>query len=111
MPGQPPNQGGTQAVRRIAIFALPALLGLALSARAECPCKTRCIEPPPPPRVKSKCPCGKRSKLCMTDSKCAHKAIDKLDADTCCQRKKAAKKLGCRLCADFCRDPEVLEAL
>jgi hypothetical protein len=44
---------------------------------------------------------------------CAHvsKLIDELHGNTCCERIKAAKKLGSRLHADFCANPEVLAAL
>src|SRR5262245_45306487 len=52
-------------VRRYFLLALPALLGLAASARAGvlCGCKTRCIEPPED-NPKCPCPCEKRLKLC-----------------------------------------------
>jgi hypothetical protein len=41
----------------------------------------------------------------------AHRLIDQLAHGACCARIKAAKKLGCRLHADFCCAPEVLAAL
>jgi len=98
-------------VRRLFLLALPVLFGLAASARAGLPCKTRCIEPPED-HPNCKCPCEKRLNLCLFGKDYAHKYFDKLNCDeTCCVRIKAVKKLGCRLCADFCNDPEILEAL
>ena len=107
------NQGGLKPVRRLFFLALPALLGLAASAQAGLPggCKTRCIEPPED-NPNCKCPCEKRLNLCLFGKDHAHKYFDRLNCDeTCCVRVKAVRKLGSRLCADFCNDPEVLEAL
>jgi len=101
-------------VRRLLILALPVVLVLAASARAGLPCsscKTRCIEPPED-NPRCPCPCEKRLKLCPFDKGHANKYIEKLNCEeTCCVRIKAVKKLGSRLHADFCDDPEVLEAL
>jgi len=101
-------------VRRLLILALPAVLVLAASARAGLPCgkcQTRCIEPPED-CPNCPCPCEKRLKLCPFDKGHANKYIEKLNCEeTCCVRIKAVKKLGSRLHADFCDDPEVLEAL
>src|SRR5262249_37093694 len=112
-PGRPPNQGGSPPVRRPFLAALPALLALALSARAglPCGCKTRCIEPPED-HPNCKCPCEKRLNLCPFDNDHAKKYIDRLCPDsTCCERIKAVKKLGSRLCADACKNCEVIETL
>ncbi|MBI1915573.1 MAG: HEAT repeat domain-containing protein [Planctomycetes bacterium] len=100
-------------MRRLFLLALPVLFGLAVSARAglPCGCKTHCIEPPED-NPNCKCPCEKRLNLCLFGKDHAHKYLDKLNCDeTCCVRIKAVKKLGSRLCADFCNDPDVLEAL
>ncbi len=101
-------------MRRLLILALPVVLVLAASARAGLPCsscKTRCIEPPED-NPRCPCPCEKRLKLCPFDKGHANKYLEKLNCEeTCCVRIKAVKKLGSRLHADFCDDPEVLEAL
>jgi hypothetical protein len=99
------------------LFALSAvtLLGLATSGWAGglCNLGVHCTEPPEPDCPDCSCPCGHRLSLC-TKAKCAksQKLIETLcSGECCCERIKAAKKLGCRLHADFCADPEVLTAL
>jgi hypothetical protein len=100
-------------MRRLFALALPALLGLAGMTRAgEClGCKTRCIEPPSTECKERPCPCQKRLKLTICDKSDKYAAILASCDNTCCARIKAAKKLGCRLCADMCANKGVLEAL
>jgi hypothetical protein len=96
-------------------WSILALLGLATSGWAAglcCNLGVHCVEPPAPDCPNCSCPCEHRLGLCMGSSKSTQKTIDTLcSGETCCARIKAAKKLGCRLFADFCRDPEVLNAL
>jgi hypothetical protein len=102
-------------MRRLFVLALPALVGLAAAARAgdgDGKCKTRYLVPPPADNPSCPCPCDKRMSLCVMGRDHAHKYVDKLSCDQpCCARIKAVKKLGNRLCADFCKDPDVLNAL
>jgi hypothetical protein len=101
-------------MKRILTFTAAALLGLANSAWAGglfcgwCP-STQCMVPPPPSCPDCSCPCEHRLSLCVADKSC--KYIEGLHACDCCTRIKAARKLGNRLCADFCKNPEVLSAL
>src|SRR5262249_39583642 len=75
-------------------------------------CGVRCITPPPPQCPDCSGPCDKRLCLCWPkQSAHAHELIDQLAQGDCCERIKAAKKLGCRWHADFCCDPDVLAAL
>src|SRR5262249_22583575 len=90
-------------------------LGLGIStlwAAGPC-CKDRCkcIEPPEPPCPDCSDPCCKWRCPTLFGSDHAYCLIDQLCNGNCCERIKAAKKLGCQLHADFCRDPEVLVAL
>jgi hypothetical protein len=86
-------------------------LGRAL-ATGHC-CKDYCTVAPPSSCPDCPCPCQHRHALLVFGPKDAHKYLDKLLGcdTTCCERIKAVKKLGCRLHADFCKDPDVLVAL
>src|SRR5262249_48847641 len=100
-------------MKRFMIMSAMVLLGLVSSVRAGglCGCKEHCMVPP------EECPdctppCDKLLRLgslCGCDH--AHCLIEDLHGCTCCDRIKAAKKLGHRLHADFCACPEVLTAL
>jgi hypothetical protein len=100
-------------MRRLFALALPALLGLAGLTRAgEClGCKTRCLEPGPTECRERGCPCDKRLNLTICDKSDKYAAILASCDNSCCARIKAARKLGCRLCADVCANKCVLEAL
>jgi hypothetical protein len=103
-------------MKRVFYLAPAAALVLAAASWAAGPlCLNHgihCIEPPPPDCPDCGCPCDKGHRHCSAHkSEHAHKLIDELSAECCCDRIKAVKKLGCRLHADFCCDPEVLEAL
>jgi hypothetical protein len=102
-------------MKRLFGLSAIALLGLATSGWAAglcCNLGVHCVEPPAPTCPDCSCPCGHRLGLCMASSQRVHKLLDTLcSGETCCARIKAAKKLGCRLHADFCRNPEVLDAL
>lgn len=75
-------------------------------------CGPACMYPPP-----LNCPgecdvCEKRVNLNVFGTQHALDLIAELkNHDNACIRAKAAKKLGCRLHADICHDPGVLEAL
>jgi hypothetical protein len=109
-------------MRRIVPLALAALLGLAGAGRAgdgctSCAkgghCQTQCTVPPEPDCPDCSCPCDHRLSLTLFGPEHAQEFIATLancDA-SCCERIKAAKKLGHRLHADFCCQPEVLDAL
>jgi hypothetical protein len=56
-------------------------------------------------------PCQGHHHCSAWKSEHAHKLLEGLCAEDCCTRIKAAKKLGCRLHADFCSDCEILPAL
>lgn len=71
-----------------------------------------CIVPPPPACPDCREPCARRLCLTCCGSDHAHQLVERLcTCDDCCGRIKAARKLGCRLHADFCHDPQVLSAL
>jgi hypothetical protein len=97
------------------MFAI-ALLGVTAVGQAGesglC-CQTHCIVPPPPPCPNCAAdPCEHRLCLCVfCPAGHAQKLIDELASDDSCRRSAAARKLGCRLHADFCREPAVLDAL
>lgn len=93
---------------------LPAVLWAGNHDRCNAPPCGHCIVPPPPACPKCTNPCDEcRLYLCPA---CLAKEtpiwIERLlrcaNAEA---RKHAAEKLGCRLCADFCRTPQVLTAL
>lgn len=100
-------------MRRTTTLALAGLLALAAPGRAgfPCGCTTRCTVPPPPDCPDCSCPCDHRLPGALFGAEHAHKLICELHGETCCERIKAAKKLGHRMHADFCGDPAVLEAL
>jgi hypothetical protein len=98
-------------MKRNFLLALATLLGLSLPAFAGWlhSCEPHCITPPPADCPDCGCPCDHRLHLAIGD---AQKLIDKLACGECAvDRIKAAKKLGCRLHADFCTCPEVADAL
>jgi hypothetical protein len=71
-----------------------------------------CICPPPPPCPDCSCPCDRGLHFSFgRKPEHVRKLIDELCSDCCCDRIRAAEKLGSRLHADFCCDPEVLSAL
>lgn len=75
-------------------------------------CGIHCICPPPKDCPDCSCPCDQGLHHCSPrKSERAHWLIEDLCHGSCCDRIKAAEKLGCRLHADFCCDPEVLPAL
>lgn len=100
-------------MRRFFSFALVGLLALAASGRAGCPlggCCPGCKPIPAPDCPDCGCPCDHRMHLACFNDACEY--IDALHSGgTCCDRIKAAEKLGSRLHADFCCDPAVLDAL
>lgn len=93
-------------------LAMAALLSLSASAWAGglfcCNRGVTCIVPPPPTCPDCGCPCDNRLHLSLGS---AAKWIDRLSSCDSCERLKAAQKLGSRLHADFCCEPEVLTAL
>lgn len=100
-------------MKRLFASALAALLALSASAYAgHLCCNVHCIEPPPPSCPDCGCPCDHGLHLCLGSGAHAQKLIDELcHAECCCDRIKAAHKLGSRLHADFCCCPEVLNTL
>jgi len=103
-------------MKRILCLAAAALLGGATTSLAgPFACwnfGVHCICPPPPSCPDCTAPCGEgfHHSSCRK-SEHAHNLINQLSCECCCDRIKAAEKLGCRLHADFCCDPEVLSAL
>jgi hypothetical protein len=104
-------------MRRIVTCAVLAVLGLVSAGRGGEPCdgckgcKDYCKPIPVLPCPDCCPPCEHRLCLCVCGPGHAEKLIDGLCAECCCERIKAAKKLGCRLHADFCECPDVLTAL
>ena len=100
-------------MRRFFSFALLGLLGLAATSRAAClnGCCPTCKPIPAPECEDCSCACDHRCHLMLHDK--SQQYIDALHCpdSTCCDRIKAAKKLGCRLHADYCCNPAVLDAL
>lgn len=73
---------------------------------------SHCICPPPAPCRDCGCPCDGHHHCSARKSQHAHELICQLQACCeCSERLKLVEKLGCRLHADFCCDPEVLEVL
>ncbi len=107
-------------MRRIVTGAVLAALGLVSAGRCGEPCdgckgckgcKDYCKPIPVVPCPDCGPPCEHRLCLCVCGAGHAEKLIEGLCAECCCERIKAAKKLGCRLHADFCQCPDVLTAL
>ena len=117
-------------MRRIIPFALLGLMALAAQSRAGCPlggCCPDCKPIPCVPPCDCGCPCENRRSMvlfndaeesiatlrsvgCTGPAGCAS-CGDGGGGSNCCERIKAAEKLGSRFHADFCCNPEVLEAL
>ncbi|MFL5241750.1 MAG: HEAT repeat domain-containing protein [Gemmataceae bacterium] len=100
-------------MKRLLFLSVTVLIGLAASARAGglCGCEGRCKPIPPPVCPDCACPCDEHRIGAVFGCEHANKLIEDLHACTCCDRIKAVKKLGHRLHADFCANPEVLAAL
>jgi len=106
------------SMKYVTCLTAAGLLGLAAAAwGGDCKgpgCGPQCKEIPPPdcPDCGS-CPCDKRlfHHCSAWKTEHAHKLIEQLHCDDSCERIKAASKLGSCLHADFCCDPEVLDAL
>jgi hypothetical protein len=100
-------------MKRFIFLSITFLIGLSTSSQAGglCGCEGRCITPPPPTCPDCTCPCDLHRIGSVFGCEHANKLIEDLHACTCCDRIKAAKKLGHRLHADFCANPEVLAAL
>lgn len=104
-------------MKRILFLSGVALVGLATPSAfggpfACCNHGVTCITPPAECPDCS-CPCDRGHHRCSCrKTEHARKLIDQLNScNDCCERIKAAEKLGHRLHADFCCDPEVLSAL
>ncbi len=102
-------------MKRLIGLALAALLTAAAPSWAGffcLNCGIHCMVPPPPRCPACDCPCDHGHHHCPAwKSRHAQELIEKLHTGDCCCRIEAAKKLGCRLHADFCCNPEVLDAL
>jgi hypothetical protein len=101
-------------MKRMFTLAAAGLLCMAASAWGAgflC-CGVHCIVPPPPSCPDCDCPCDRGLHHCSA-AKCEHaqRLIEQLNSCECCDRIHAARKLGHRCHADFCCNPEVLEAL
>jgi hypothetical protein len=101
-------------MRRIFALSLAALLGTAAVSQAgvlSCrTCGQQCNPIPCPDCPDCSGPCEHRMHLALLGGQ-AEKLIEGLSSCECCVRIKAVKKLGCRLHADFCSEPCVLNAL
>ncbi len=102
-------------MRRHFLLVPIVLLGALPCGRADessiC-CKKRCLVPPPPPCPRCTCSCDHRLILCsLFPPSHARQLIKELDCADSCKRIAAVEKLGCRLHADYCLDPAVLDAL
>jgi hypothetical protein len=102
-------------MKRLICLSVLALLGLSVPGWAgwfEC-CNhgIHCIVPPCPDCPDCSDPCCHRHGLTLGGQEHCCKLIEELHACCCCDRVKAAHKLGCRLHADFCACPELLPAL
>jgi hypothetical protein len=103
-------------MRRFASLAVSTLLSLAVLTLAGEPktclhCQSRCYTPPPPRCPDCSGPCEKRCCLTLCGPEHAAELLEALHNPNFCIRLKAARKLGCRLHADFCQQPDVLEGL
>ena len=101
-------------MKRLMVLAALAWLGISAPAWTGgllCGSCGRCITPPQS-CPDCGCPCDRGLHFCTArKSERAHCLIDELNEGNCCERIRTVKKLGCRLHADFCCDPEVLGAL
>ncbi len=71
-----------------------------------------CACPPPPDHPDCSCPCEHGLHRCSEwKTEHANRLIVELTGGCCCDRVRAARKLGHRIHADFCCDPQVLDAL
>jgi hypothetical protein len=100
-------------VKRILYLPLAALLVLAPAAYAGhlCNAGVHCMVPPEEcPDCSEACP---HCRFCLPwQAECTAKYIDQLcHGDCCCERIKAAHKLGCRLHANWGCNPEIADAL
>lgn len=100
-------------MKRLLFLSVVALLGTALPSWAGtcgacCNKGIHCEEPPAPDCQDCSDPCCHRHHFCTMSPEHAHQLIGELCSGCCCDRIKAVKKLGH---ADFCSDPEVLQAL
>jgi hypothetical protein len=95
------------AVVPLLVFTAPAFGGLFCCMGGHCIC------PPCPECPDCSCPCDQGHHHCSEwKNKHSQEIICTLTTSCeCCERIKAAEKLGCRLHADFCCCPEVLNAL
>jgi hypothetical protein len=105
-------------MRRIFPIALLGLLALAAPSWAGClscglhsGCCPGCTPTPPPEQCDCGCPCGHRLHMNFFDRSSEYIATLQDCNSNCCERIKAAEKLGCRLHADYCCDPGIAEAL
>jgi hypothetical protein len=102
-------------MRRIFAVLVLGLLGAAGPARAGAPfhpcCGNYCKETPPPDCPDCSCACDHRLCCTLFHAEHAQGLIETVQIGDSCQRHKAVKKLGCRLHADYCRDPAVLDTL
>ncbi len=116
-------------MRRILPLTLLGLLALAAPGQAGCPlggCCPDCKPIPCPDCPDCGCACDRRARLLLMDKSeeyiatlrcigctgpagCA--SCGNCGGSNCCERIRAAERLGDRFHADFCCNPEVLEAL
>jgi hypothetical protein len=103
------------SMRKIYLLAIGALMALAAPSWAGLPCLgcpgPDCRPIPCEGCPDCSCPCDHRLPLTLFGSSHAQALIEKLHSCESCDRLEAARKLGCRLHADFCKDPCVLQAL
>jgi hypothetical protein len=101
-------------MRRLFLFASIVVFGGMPHAQADEPgrcCKHHCMIPPPPPCPTCTNPCDHRLTLCVFSPSHSLRIIEELNCEDSCRRIASIKKLGCRLHADFCQEPAVLDAL
>jgi hypothetical protein len=102
-------------MKRLFSLTLAALFGLAATAMAgpftaHC-CQPQCITPPPPNCPDCSCPCDHGLHISLAGCEQIQELIAELHACTCCERIRATRRLGHHLIADFCNNPEILDAL
>src|SRR6266478_5383915 len=101
----PLRKEGDPRMKRLFGLTLCVLFGLAASVWAG-HCCPQCITPPPPNCPDCECPCDHGLHITLGGCEHVHCLIQELSACTCCERIRAAKKLGHHLHADFCDNPE-----